>query len=41
MEISLDPNGDTEDPGDRGQACMKSIQALRECSRLCLNGQGE
>jgi hypothetical protein len=30
MEISRDPKGGTEDPGDRGQACMKSIQVLRE-----------
>jgi len=31
MEISRDPKGGTEDPGDHWQTCMKSVQASREC----------
>jgi hypothetical protein len=41
MEKAQGPEGDAEDPGDFEQACKKSVQALRDCLEIGLNGEGD
>ena len=33
--------GDAVDPDDFEQACKKSVQALRDCLEISLNGEGD
>jgi len=41
MEKAQGPEGDAVHPDDFEQTCRKSVQALRDCLEIGLNGEGD
>ncbi len=41
MEKARGREGDAEDPGDFEQGRKKSVQAVRDCLEIGLNGEGD